>query len=195
MGEAMGVIGRGRQRVFGAYSAGGSRTRGYRLMALVLGVVMGVVGGVVVGPVRAVAAVLHPGGLVSLSPTRILDTRATGGKLTAGESRAVSVAGVGGVPPSGVSAVVLNVTVTETTAGGYLTVSPTGSARPTASNLNWSGAGVTIPNAVVVKVGTGGQVDVFQSGPGTAQVIVDVAGYYTGGARWCHSRWRPSKCW
>jgi hypothetical protein len=122
-----------------------------------------------------------PGGVTSVSPWRILDTRITGGKLGAGESRSLLVTGVGGVPASGVSAVVLNVTVTETTAGGYLTVSPTGSARPVVSNLNWS-AGATIPNAVTVKVGAGGKVDLFQSGPGTAQVIVDVAGYYMDGA-------------
>jgi FlgD Ig-like domain len=121
------------------------------------------------------------GGMVSLSPARVLDTRSNGGKLGAGESRSVQVTGVGGVPASGVSAVVLNVTVTETTAGGYLTVSPTGTARPTASNLNWSSGGTTIPNAVTVKVGTGGKVDLYQSGPGTAQVIVDVAGYYLDG--------------
>jgi hypothetical protein len=90
------------------------------------------------------------------------------------------VTGVGGIPANDVCAVVLNVTVTETTSGGYLTVSPTGSPRPVVSNLNWS-AGATIPNAVTVKVGTGGYVDLYQSGPGTAQVVVDVSGYYVDG--------------
>jgi len=73
--------------------------------------------------------------------------------------------------------VVLNVTVTQTTSYGYLTVSPTGTTRPLVSNLNWS-TGTTIPNAVTVKVGTGGSIDLYQSGPGSAHVIVDVAGYY-----------------
>lgn len=121
------------------------------------------------------------GGFTSLSPSRVLDTRTAGGTIAANSSRSVQVTGNGGVPSSGVSAVVLNVTVTETTGGGFLTVSPTGVARPTASNLNWSGGGTTIPNSVVVKVGTGGKVDLYQSGPGTAQVIVDVAGYYMDG--------------
>src|SRR5665647_827609 len=178
----MGVIGRLGKRVRSGQSASGVVTATYRLTALSIGVVLGVVGGLVVSPLRAEAAVGVAGAVVGVSPARILDTRAAGGKLAAGESRAIPVAGVGGVPSSGVSAVVLNVTVTETTAGGYLTVSPSGSPRPTVSNVNWSSGGVTIPNAVVVKLGTGGKVDVFQSGPGTAQVIVDVAGYYLGGS-------------
>jgi FlgD Ig-like domain len=120
------------------------------------------------------------GGFATLPPSRLLDTRITGPKLGAGQTRSLQVTGVGGVPSTNVAAVVLNVTVTETSSGGYLTVSPTGTTRPTVSNLNWS-AGATIPNAVTVKVGSNGMVDLFQSGPGTAQVIVDVAGYYLGG--------------
>ena len=127
------------------------------------------------------AAAATPGAMQSLSPSRILDSRLAGGTFASGESRSLQVTGKGGVPSSGVSAVVLNVTVTSTTSGGYLTASPTGTARPLASNLNWN-AGETIPNAVTVKVGTGGQVDLYQSGPGTAQVVVDVAGYFVDGA-------------
>jgi hypothetical protein len=130
--------------------------------------------------VTAQAASLSAGAMVPLPPSRLLDTRTTGGKLHADESRSLQVTGQGGLPTSGVSAVVLNVTVTETTSGGYLTVSPTGTTRPVVSNLNWV-AGATIPNAVTVKVGAGGKIDLFQSGPGTAQVIVDVAGYYVDG--------------
>jgi len=82
-----------------------------------------------------------------------------------------------GVPSAGVSAVVLNVTVTNTTATGYLTAYPTSSARPTASNLNW-GAGWTVPNRVIVPVGTGGQVSFFNFA-GVTELVVDVNGYFT----------------
>lgn len=122
----------------------------------------------------------EPGGFVPLSPSRILDTRTTGGAVAAGQSRDLQVTGAGGVPGSNVSAVVLNVTVTDTTAGGFLTVYPSGTTKPLASNLNWA-AGTTVPNLVTVKLGSNGKVSLFQSGPGTAQVIVDVAGYYVGG--------------
>jgi hypothetical protein len=124
--------------------------------------------------------VTQPGGFNSITPARILDTRNTGGKIASATSRELQVTGIGGVPGTNVSAVVLNVTVTETTSNGYLTVFPSGTTRPTASNLNWS-TGLTIPNLVVVKVGTTGSVSLYQSGPGTAQVIADVAGYYLGG--------------
>ncbi|MHB1010771.1 MAG: DUF7402 domain-containing protein [Propionibacteriaceae bacterium] len=126
-------------------------------------------------------SVTEPGGFTSLSPNRILDTRTQGGTLTANESRDLMILGSGGVPASGVSAVVLNVTVTDTTANGYLTVYPSGGARPYASNLNWT-PGLTIPNLVTAKVGGNGKVSFYQSGPGTAQVVVDVAGYYLGGS-------------
>ncbi len=123
---------------------------------------------------------MSAGALLPVSPSRLLDTRTNGPALGAGQTRTLKVTGLGGVPTTGVSAVVLNVTVTQTTTPGYLTVSPTGTTRPVVSNLNWS-AGATIPNAVTVKVGTGGSIDLYQSGPGTAQVIVDVAGYYIDG--------------
>jgi len=126
------------------------------------------------------SVICAPGGYTPVVPSRVFDSRSTGGTLSAGETRSVQVAGHNGVPTSGASAVVLNVTVTETTTAGYLTVSPTGTTRPTASNLNWS-PGVTIPNAVTVKLGTDGKIDLYQSGPGTAQVIVDVSGYYRDG--------------
>ena len=73
---------------------------------------------------------------------------------TGGLERDVSVGGLAGVP-SDAEAVVLNVTVTATTGSSFLTIWPAGVAQPTASSLNWT-PGVTIPNAVTVKVGTGG---------------------------------------
>jgi hypothetical protein len=94
----------------------------------------------------------------------------------------IQVTGVGGVPQSGVAGVVLNVTVSGTTASSYLTVWPQGTTRPTASNLNWT-KGVTTPNRVSVPVGPNGQVS-FYNNSGKANVIVDVGGWYTaaGGA-------------
>ncbi|HWI02865.1 MAG TPA: hypothetical protein VNT52_03435, partial [Acidimicrobiales bacterium] len=88
----------------------------------------------------------------------------------------LQVTGRAGVPETGVSAVVLNVTVTEPTAGSYLTGWPAGVAQPLASNLNYV-AGLTVPNLVVVKVGEGGKVNLYNNA-GWAHVIADVAGWY-----------------
>jgi hypothetical protein len=114
------------------------------------------------------------GTFVALPPSRILDTRMTGA-LGAG-ALALQVTGAGGVPATGVAAVVLNVTVTEPTAGSYLTAWPVGEAMPLASNLNYS-PGQTVPNLVIVKVGAGGVVGLFNNA-GWTHVVVDVAGWY-----------------
>lgn len=124
------------------------------------------------------------GTFVSLAPARILDTRTATGvpsvaPLGAGGTLNLQVTGAGNVPASGVSAVVLNTTVTDATAPSYLTVWPTGQARPLSSNLNFV-AGQTVPNLVTVKVGTAGQVSFFNAA-GNADVIADVEGYYTDG--------------
>jgi hypothetical protein len=123
-------------------------------------------------------------GFTALAPQRILDSRPAtkvgpfATPWTAGVSRDVVVGGVAGVPV-GADAVVLNVTVADTTGPSYLTIWPAGEARPTVSSLNWS-PGVTIANAVTVKVGAGGKVSVF-NGYGAADVVIDVAGYYQAG--------------
>jgi hypothetical protein len=121
---------------------------------------------------------------VGVTPARILDTRnGTGGfstKLGPGQTIAVTVAGQGGVPaiiaPIAPSAVVLNVTVTGTTAGSYLTVWPNLTSRPNASDLNWA-AGLTVPNLVVVKLGADGKLGVYNAA-GSTDVIIDVVGWY-----------------
>lgn len=116
----------------------------------------------------------------ALAPTRILDSRiglgAPTGKMMPESTLTMQVTGRGGVPVAGVSAVVLNVTVTGPTAVSFLTAWPSGEARPLASNLNYR-AGQTVPNLVIVKVGLGGKVDLFNY-LGATDLVVDVAGWY-----------------
>ncbi|NCY17585.1 MAG: hypothetical protein EBX39_12680 [Actinobacteria bacterium] len=57
------------------------------------------------------------------------------GPIGAGQTLNLTVLGRGGVPATGVDAVALNVTSTGASSDSYLTVWPTGSTRPTASNL------------------------------------------------------------
>jgi hypothetical protein len=117
------------------------------------------------------------------TPARITDTRPSSGSPNAGRTLGpgggltVQVAGAGGVPATGVTAAVLNVTVTDTTNASFLTVWPTGAAQPLASDLNWV-AGETVPNLVAVKVGPNGAVQVFNAG-GSTDVVVDVSGWYS----------------
>ncbi len=121
-----------------------------------------------------------------VTPSRILDTRDGNGRgapnspLRAGESYDVQVLGRGGVPASGVSAVVLNLTGTEPTSVTFVSLWPAGTSRPTVSNLNL-GPGETIANLVTVKIGTQGAVSLFNNA-GTTHVILDVEGYYADAA-------------
>ena len=121
-----------------------------------------------------------------LTPARLLDTRpgyatvdgiGSPGQPVGPESTLqLTVLGRAGVPSDGVSSVVLNVTVTNPTDSSYLTVWPTGSPRPTASNVNFV-AGQTVPNLVVAEVGRGGTVNIFNFG-GNVDVVADIAGYF-----------------
>ena len=113
-----------------------------------------------------------------LSPARLLDTRTTT-IPGAGSTTAVTVLGRAGVPATGVAAVVLNVTAVTPTSPGYLTEYPTGVARPTASNVNFT-TGSTTAGMVIAKVGTGGQVNLFTSA--RTHLLVDVAGWFPTGS-------------
>ena len=120
-------------------------------------------------------------GFRPVRPRRIADTRerivfARG--AGPGEVAVLPVAGVGDVPADA-SAVVLNVTVTEPSKAGYLTVWPTGTAMPPTSSVNWQ-RGETVPNLVVASIGTGGSVSMFNSA-GSSHLVVDVFGYFAPG--------------
>lgn len=121
------------------------------------------------------------GGFGSVGPTRLLNTRAGAG-VPVGAKQSVTFQASGGstgVPPDA-SAVVLNVTATEPTASGYITAYPGGPTPPSASNLNFT-TGQTVPNLVVVPVGSDGQVTLYNGSNGTVQLLADVQGYFAAG--------------
>ncbi|GAA5189556.1 hypothetical protein GCM10023322_42650 [Rugosimonospora acidiphila] len=131
-------------------------------------------------PVTATGVVGAAGTYFPLPPTRILDTRngngTPAGMLGVGGIIHLQVEGRGGVPANGVSAVVLNVTVTSGTVASFLTVWPEGSARPGVSNIDFP-AGWTGANNTTVAIGSGGKVDIYNL-TGRVTVIADVIGYY-----------------
>jgi hypothetical protein len=154
------------------------------------------VGGLTTLPSGASALALTPGAgqtshltatvaatYVPLSPSRITDTRTgssypnAGDTLGAGGSISVQVTGVGGVPTSGVTAVVVNVTVVGPTASGYVTLFPEGTTQPVVSNLDFT-TGETLANLATVPLGGQGGLTVYNY-VGTVNVVLDVEGYYT----------------
>jgi hypothetical protein len=125
-----------------------------------------------------------PRPFIGLVPCRIVDTRGNGapiqgGAFSANQIRTWALSGKCGIP-TGADAVSLNLTVTGTGAHpfGFATLWPTGQAQPTASNINWSAAGQTIANAVIVPLGTSGSVNVIAGNAGT-DFVLDVNGYFS----------------
>lgn len=135
--------------------------------------------------------------LVPVIPARILDTRdpvnlGLDGPFVSPVSQDLRVTGqvatadgMRTVVPEGATGVVLNVTVVEPTARGFVSVRPSGTpGAPTTSNLNFE-AGEVAPNAVSVQLPTSGpsagriQITYDAYGvPGPfADILVDVVAY------------------
>ncbi|MET8201133.1 right-handed parallel beta-helix repeat-containing protein [Micromonospora taraxaci] len=114
----------------------------------------------------------HGSGFAPLAPTRVLDTRSAAPVAPNADLHV----DLSGVLPADATAAILNVTVTQPTTAGVLTVYPDGTPVPVASNLNFV-AGQTIPNLVTVRV-VGGKVAIRNVSSGTTHVVADVAGYF-----------------
>ena len=136
------------------------------------------------GASAAAAATTTPGGYVSIPWARIMDTTTGVGvpkaAAAANGTLTFTAAGTGGVPASGASSVVLNVTAKSSKAAGALTVYPSGAAKPTGANLTFA-TGATVSNLVTVALGTAGQVKITNGSTGTTQITADVVGYFVSG--------------
>lgn len=112
------------------------------------------------------------------SPVRAYDSHCTGtgcGTIPAGTPRTVTI--VGANVPAGATAVTANVTATDATANGFLTVYPNGLATPNTSNVNYA-AGAPQGNGITVKLSSDGKLAIAASG-GNPNVIIDITGYYS----------------
>jgi hypothetical protein len=131
----------------------------------------------------------NPQGLsfYSLSPCRIVDTRAGQGKtgffgppfMAGGASRSFPVKSSTCTIPAAATMYSLNITVLPRTGVlGFLTIWGTGNPFPSVSTLN-SITGIVVANAAIVQGGTSGAVSVYVTDD--TDLIVDVNGYF--GAR------------
>ncbi len=137
--------------------------------------------------------------IVSVTPVRVLDTRDSidvglVGPFLSTISQDLQVTGsiptttgAQTVVPAGATGVLLNVTVTGPTLGGFLSVRPADApGTPTTSSLNFL-TGQTVPNAVQVNVPTAGadagKIEITYNADGVlgpqTDVLVDVVGYTT----------------
>jgi hypothetical protein len=120
-----------------------------------------------------------------LPPCRVADTRYSTypeglgpPSLTGGQPRdfpILNATATCNIPPSGVAAYSLNFTVVPDGPLGYMTVWPTGEARPTVSTLN-DILGQVIANAAIVVAGTSGNVSVYPTND--TDLVIDINGYF-----------------
>ncbi|RAG83009.1 hypothetical protein DN069_24360 [Streptacidiphilus pinicola] len=126
------------------------------------------------------------GAKLSVLPTasRVLDTRNAVGvgtkTIVTNNTVTFQVAGRGGVPATGVSAVMLNLGSVNSTGAGYFTAYAGGASRPGTTNLSWMSGGPYVANTAVVPVSANGTVSIYVTG--TSHVVADVQGYYGSGA-------------
>lgn len=115
-----------------------------------------------------------------LSPCRIADTREGSGAfgrplLLAGSTRSFPIPQSSCGIPADAKAYAINATVVPPAAFGYLTLYPTGDARPVVSTLN-AVTGVITANAAIVPAGTNGSIDAFVSSD--TDLLIDITGYF-----------------
>ncbi len=122
------------------------------------------------------------GGFVSVTPTRLVDSRinlGASGPIAAGASVALTLAGATSPVPLGATAVAVNLTVTQPKTAGWIAAYQPGST-PNTSSVNFA-ANQTVANMAVVPLDTDGQIDLRNGASGTVQVIADVTGYFAAG--------------
>ncbi|HVF18919.1 MAG TPA: fibronectin type III domain-containing protein [Mycobacteriales bacterium] len=121
------------------------------------------------------------GRLNAVTPARVLDTRAPGeAALAGGGTRRLQLAGVGGIPPTGVGSVVLVLTAVTPSASTYLSLYPSATTRPTASVVN-AARGETVAVLVFARLGADGKVEIYNHA-GATHVVADLLGYHTASA-------------
>lgn len=131
-----------------------------------------------------------PGMFSAVTPSRVCDTRGTGpgiasnqcnlsgaSPIPAGGVRTFNVhTSSDGIPATGVTAIVFNLTAIVPSKNTVLTAYPSNVTRPNASNVNLN-AGTTLPNRVIVQVSPTGTVSLWNS-VGSVNVAVDVDGWF-----------------
>jgi hypothetical protein len=117
------------------------------------------------------------------APVRICDTRTssptnpcTGHTISPGGTLLVHVAGMAGVPSTGATAVVVNLTGIDPSQQTFLTVFPQ-APRPPSSDLN-PAPGTVRANLVVATLSSSGTITIYNNA-GSIDVVVDVLGWYS----------------
>lgn len=119
-----------------------------------------------------------------ITPCRQYDTRSSGGAITSGVDRTITLTGAPCGIPAGTRAISVNITVFNISGAGGNGVLQVGiAAAPTTAWINYPATETQRANAGAVPTNASGQIVVNPAqGGGTVDLVVDVNGYYLAGA-------------
>ena len=130
----------------------------------------------------------EPSAFVPMTPCRLLDTRPEPDRvgsrsepIAAGETYIQQVTGNNGncTVPDSATAISMNATAVGATAPSFATFFPADAEMPHASSLNYVPGQPPVPNQIDVRLSADGAIGIYNA-YGSVDLIVDVAGYYTG---------------
>ncbi|TCL79665.1 RHS repeat-associated protein [Curtobacterium sp. PhB128] len=130
---------------------------------------------VVSQPTPAQAAVTGSGGQYVPMPS---NARVLGGATGAGTFRTVKVAGVAGLPSSGIGAVTMMVTIADPSGSGQLQMRADDDDTTTLMMIYNSGVGGNTSNTGLLAVADDGTIQV-RTETAQSKVVIDITGYYT----------------
>lgn len=113
-----------------------------------------------------------------ISPCRQVDTRIAGGPILAGTIRAATLTGGACSIPSTAVSVSANVTVTQQTADGELSIYPASQAPPGTTTVAFTQGNTRAGNAILFLSPPGQDVALFNRSAGALHVVIDVNGYF-----------------
>jgi glucose/arabinose dehydrogenase len=120
-----------------------------------------------------------PHGLfTSVSPVRVADSRLAGAPFPRIAGGTEATMNFSTLVPGGSSAVLYNLTATNTVAGGFLTAHPGGTPVPNASSVNWSGPSQHRAALTVSSLKSAGRVGLYAFS--SVDGIIDLSGYFRG---------------
>lgn len=124
---------------------------------------------------RKIAGATTAGAYHPLAGTRSYDSRTTGGRLNAGQTRTVRIPVAGA--PVGSRAINYVLTAIATAGAGTLVVHPANRPRPPITSLSWWGGSQQHSVGLVAELSPARQVSVYASA-GSTHFTIDVVGYF-----------------
>jgi hypothetical protein len=126
------------------------------------------------------------GGGFHHASARVLDTRSMATRLAGGATLDFQVAGVGGIPTTGVTAAAMNIhTYKAGTEGNNLAVWPTGATRPSANvhyqpGNNAATGSINRTSLAIIPTGTNGKISVRNNSATETDVYIELEGWFQG---------------